>query len=84
MPFSRRSSQPRGQTQVSHIAGRFFTLATQMEDWTSLGQQKRKPEFPVVTQESHHNSRKTTWFAPLGKMRPLPATASQGKSPVPP
>ena len=28
--------------------------------------------------------RKTTWFPPLGKMRPLPATASQGKSPVPP
>ena len=24
-PFSRRSSQPRDQTQVSHIAGRFFT-----------------------------------------------------------
>ena len=24
-PFSRRSSQPRGQTQVSHIAGGFFT-----------------------------------------------------------
>ena len=29
-------------------------------------------------------TRKTTWFPPLGKMRPLPATASQGKSPVPP
>ena len=26
MPFSRRSSQPRGQTQVSHIAGRCFTI----------------------------------------------------------
>ena len=26
MPFSRRSSQPRNRTQVSHIAGRFFTL----------------------------------------------------------
>ena len=25
VPFSRRSSQPRDQTQVSHIAGRFFT-----------------------------------------------------------
>jgi len=25
IPFSRRSSQPRDQTQVSHIAGRFFT-----------------------------------------------------------
>ena len=30
MPFSRGSSQPRGQTQVFHIAGRFFTIwATQ-------------------------------------------------------
>ena len=28
-PFSRRSSQPRDQTQVSHIAGKFFT------DWAS-------------------------------------------------
>ena len=26
MPFSRRSSQPRNRTQVSHIAGRFFTI----------------------------------------------------------
>ena len=26
VPFSGRSSQPRNQTQVSHIAGRFFTI----------------------------------------------------------
>ena len=26
VPFSRESSQPRDQTQVSHIAGRFFTI----------------------------------------------------------
>ena len=26
MPFSRRSSQPRDRTQVSHVAGRFFTI----------------------------------------------------------
>ena len=26
MPSSRGSSQPREQTQVSHIAGRFFTI----------------------------------------------------------
>ena len=48
------------------------------------GQPKRKPEIPVVTPKSRRNSRKTMWFPPLGKMRPLPATASQGKSPVPP
>ena len=26
IPFSRGSSPPRDQTQVSHIAGRFFTI----------------------------------------------------------
>ena len=26
IPFSRGSSQPRDQTQISHIAGRFFTV----------------------------------------------------------
>ena len=25
VPFSKKSSQPRDQTQLSHIAGRFFT-----------------------------------------------------------
>ena len=53
-------------------------------DWASQGQPKGKAEIPVVTRDSRRNSRKTTWFPPLGKMRPLPATASQGKSPVPP
>ena len=53
------------------------------EDWASQGQPKGKAEIPVVTSESRRNSRKTTWFPPLGKMRPLPATASQGKSHVP-
>ena len=28
-PFPRRSSQPRDQTQVSHVAGRFFTTEPQ-------------------------------------------------------
>ena len=31
VPFSRGSSQPRDQTQVSHIAGRFFTSWTTRE-----------------------------------------------------
>ena len=61
-----------------------LSLATRGEDWASQGQPKGKAEIPVVTRESRGNSRKTTWFPPLGKMRPLPATASQGKSPVPP
>ena len=31
MPFSRGSSQPRVQTQVSHIAGRSFTVCATRE-----------------------------------------------------
>ena len=31
MPLSRGSSQPRVQTQVSHIAGRFFTVCATRE-----------------------------------------------------
>ena len=46
--------------------------AERQQGGTSLGQQKRKPEFPVVTQESRHNSRKTTSFPLHRKMRPLP------------
>ena len=38
------------------------SFATRMEDWTSLGQHKRHPEFPVVTRESRCNSRKSTWY----------------------
>src|SRR5574342_348560 len=53
-----------------------------MEDWTSLGQHKRHPEFPVVTRESRRNSRNTTWFPRHRKMKPFPATASQEKSHV--
>ena len=55
-------------------------------DLTSLAPHERLPEILVVPREKSptRNSRKTTWFPPLGKMRPLPATASQGKSPVPP
>ena len=38
-PFSRGSSQPRDQTQVSHIAGRFFTLWATREarEWRGSG-----------------------------------------------
>ena len=56
-----------------------LSFATRMEDWTSLGQQKRHPEFPVVTRESRRNSRKTTWFPRHRKMKPFPATAFQEK-----
>ena len=33
MPFSKGSSQPRDQTQVSHIAGRFFTVWATKHEW---------------------------------------------------
>ena len=35
VPFSRGSSQPRDWTQVSHIAGRFFTIWATREDLKS-------------------------------------------------
>src|SRR5574337_915762 len=59
-----------------------LSFETRMEHWTSLGQQKRHPEFPVVTRESRDNSRKTTWFPRHRKMKPFPASASQEKSHV--
>ena len=49
------------------------------ESWTSLGQHKRHPEFPVLTRESRRNSRKTRCFPRHRKVKPFPATASQEK-----
>ena len=43
-------------------SNRQLSLANRMEDWTSLGQYKWKPEFDIVIQESRQNSRKSTWF----------------------
>ena len=39
MPFSRGSSQPRVRTQVSHIAGRFFTIwaTREAQEYSSRG-----------------------------------------------
>ena len=37
IPFSKGSSQPMGQTQVSHIAGRFFTIWATREALTITG-----------------------------------------------
>ena len=48
-----------------------LSFATRMEDCTCLGQHKRHPEFPVVTRESHRNSRKSTWFPRHRKMNIL-------------
>ena len=64
-------------------SNRQLSLANRMEDWTSLGQHKRKPEFPVVTRESRRSLRKTTWLPRHRKMRPLATTGYQEKSHVP-
>ena len=42
MPSSRESSQPRDQTQVSHIAGRFFTI------WAINNEEFQERSFPKV------------------------------------
>ena len=42
-PFSRRSSQPRDWTQVSHIAGRFFT------SWATREAQEYWSGYPVTS-----------------------------------
>ena len=52
-------------------------------DWTSLGQHERLPESLVINRESCCNSRKTMRFPDHREMTPLPAAASQEKSPVP-
>ena len=36
VPFSKGSSQPRDWTQVSHIAGRFFTSWARREAWATM------------------------------------------------
>ena len=41
VPFSRGSSQPRDQTQVSHIAGRFFTMWATREAHKHLTKEKK-------------------------------------------
>ena len=51
-PFSRGSSQPRDRTQVSHNAGRFFTVwATREAKWT-LNSVICNSQLVEVTQES--------------------------------
>ena len=55
MPFSRGSSQPRDQTQVTHIAGGFFTIWATREalSWAGVGsssyssQQERGKTIPL-------------------------------------
>ena len=51
IPFSRESSQPRDRTQVSHIAGGFFTLwATREAKWYRV---KKTSPWDTVTGNMH-------------------------------
>ena len=53
IPFSRGSSWPRDQTQVSHIAGGFFTSwATMQETWVWVLGQEDPPEKGMATHSS--------------------------------
>ena len=49
MPSSRGSSQPRDQTQVSCIAGRFFTIGASREAQGLVGQDKETIILTVIT-----------------------------------
>ena len=46
IPFSRESSQPKDQTQVSHIAGGFFTVwaTREAQDWAYCQKQSKGVE----------------------------------------
>ena len=66
VPFSRESSQPRDQTHVSCIAGRFFIVwATRYTTYISIKRKKRvacvaktktKPQSPIAVKHSYFNT----------------------------
>ena len=48
IPFSRKSCQPRGWTQVSRIAGGFFTIWDTREDQSFFSQEKEMQKGKMV------------------------------------
>ena len=56
-PFSRGSSQPRGQTQISRIAGRFFT-SWAIRDSLQIGKWSRKTKAEHFKGILHVNCRR--------------------------
>ena len=48
VPFSGGSSQPRNWTQVSHTAGRFFTICATREAWSLRKRELYKEEVPEI------------------------------------
>ena len=82
-PFSRGSSQPRDQTQVSRIAGRFFTNWAIKEDNVSINYISGNNNvsinyvflkihwYHLLGSEWHKNKNKAKWRAETGLWAPL-------------
>ena len=70
-PFSRGSSQTRDQTQVSHIADRFFTSWATRDSWESFGLQGDQ------TSQSQRKSQRNWWWT--GKPGMLQSVGSQSQ-----
>ena len=66
-PFSRGSSQPRYQTQVSHIAGRFFTSWVTREALLTLSSKQLLLVADGVTQAASPLPRGTQQTTPTGE-----------------
>ena len=63
MPFPRGSSQPRDQTQVSHTAGRFFTIwATREAQYTFYLSLKTKKQNTGRRKENRKLQQRESWL----------------------
>ena len=59
-----------GTAEAGRLDSRVTLLLNPNGRWTSLGQHKRKPEFPVVIREFCLNLRKTTYLFSMGSSGP--------------
>ena len=64
-PFSRGSSQPRDRTQVSCIAGRFFTNWAIREPCGDLNGKEIKKERIYIYTHTHTHTHMNSWFTSL-------------------
>ena len=71
IPLSRGSSQPRDQTQVSHNAGRFFTI---WATWDVLVE-KNMPVFEAIPYSQSHQASELS--ASMKEKIPFPTLFSQ-------
>ena len=80
IPFSRGFSQPRDQTQVSCIAGRFFTIWAIREDpFKHLLRANRQYLRKTSSEESKKALEGVLWF-PAINLKPIQALISHLKS----